>query len=106
MMEGALVENGYHVLARIVAQPECDEELAAALLQLANHSLGTEHCERFEVTQQLNRPGVFWLIESFPSPVAYERHVEMAHTQRFLDETLPTLIAERCTLVLRDHDRT
>ena len=95
-----LVPGEFHLYVRLTAAKNSVDELRTALQSLAEASLATEFCLRFDVSESVSEPGVFFLFESFIAKEAYPDHVATEHAQHFLNHVVPNFIAAREVIFL------
>jgi quinol monooxygenase YgiN len=92
----------FHLYVRLTAAENHVDDLRTALQSLSVASLATEFCLRFDVSESVSEPGVFFLFESFTSKEVYPDHVATEHAQHFLNYVVPNFIADRGVVFLEN----
>jgi quinol monooxygenase YgiN len=75
---------GMVLIARFHAAPDKREALRAALAALAPPTRAEPGCLSFEVLNSNRDPDLFFIHSRWQDEAAFDRHAELAHTQRFV----------------------
>jgi quinol monooxygenase YgiN len=83
------------VIARWVAHPAHEHEVAEVLRQLAAASRGERGCIEYRVHRSTDDPRCYVLYERYSDRAAYEEHLESAHFRRHAVERGIPLLKRR-----------
>ena len=86
------------VHVNVKVKPEAVEAFRVATLENALHSVQEPSIARFDVTQQLDDPTRFLLVEVYRSDDAPARHKETAHYQKWRDTVAPMMAEPRTSV--------
>jgi quinol monooxygenase YgiN len=81
-------------MATVRARPECADQLAEALRQLAAQSLTEPGCLSYAVNRGLDDPTLMVTVEEWRSPEDIQRHFETAHVKEIMAQAPALLAAE------------
>lgn len=88
------------VIATLVARPERDTDLEAALRALLTHSRQEPGVRRYDLYRDGERPATFHVLEVYADDAALEAHRGSAHFLRFLEQAGDWLAAAPMIAVL------
>lgn len=75
--------KGIRIVAELVVKPEIREELMPVLKELVEKSRAEEANISYDLTENLEKPGHFFVIEHWASAEGIEKHGAMPHFQAF-----------------------
>lgn len=84
--------------AILVAREGHESELRDALLALIDPTRAEPGCREYVLLENLDRPGTYWMRESFDDAAAFDAHGRSQHFLRFAERS-PSLLAEPLQLV-------
>ena len=83
------------VHVHVHVRPECLEAFKTATLENARQSIREPGIARFDVTQQVDDPARFVLVEAYRTPDAPAAHKETRHYQVWRDAVAPMMAGPR-----------
>ena len=69
----------HHVIARVVAQPGADGQMAEVLAELARATRTESGCTSYDVFQADGQPSLFYTVEVWKDKVAADSHMTTTH---------------------------
>ena len=83
----------HHVIARIVAQPGADGQMAEVLAELARATRTESGCASYDVFQADGQPGLFYTVEVWKDKAAADAHMTTPHLAAAFAKAGPLLAA-------------
>lgn len=80
-----------YIFARLHARPGCEQQVAAAILEVAAYTREEAGCLSIQDFQSLRDPRLFFIHSRFRDEAAFELHVSLPHTERFVARVEPLI---------------
>ncbi|NVZ54539.1 antibiotic biosynthesis monooxygenase [Pseudomonas sp. B6002] len=77
------MSTAFNVIATMIAKPGQEATLETLLRGLLEPTRLEAGCEQYELNQDLQSPGTFYMIERWSSDAALAAHDQSAHIQSF-----------------------
>jgi quinol monooxygenase YgiN len=79
------------IFARFHAREGKESELASTLTTVSAATLAEPDCLRHQVFRSTNEPRLFFIHSQWTNEAAFERHIELPHTLRFVEHVEPLI---------------
>lgn len=89
------------VIAKVIAEEDCEESLRIELLKLVAPTRQEEGCIEYTLQQDNDDPALFVFYETWASAAALKKHMNSPHFQRYVATVGPMLKEKDVHLLTR-----
>jgi len=80
-----------HIVGRFHAREGCEEAVADAIRDVRGPTQAEPGCLEYQALRSASDSRLFWIYSRWGTETEFDRHAELPHTVRFLEDVTPLI---------------